>query len=101
MSRLRNIHPGEVLREEFMEPLGVTAYRLSKDVGVPQTRIAAILNERRRITSDTAARLGRYFSTTPAFWMNLQDAYDLEQTERERASELDRIRPHRQVAATG
>jgi addiction module HigA family antidote len=79
MRDLPPIHPGEQLREEFMKPLGLTAYRLAKDLHVPVTRIQAIIGERRAITGDTALRLGRYFGTTPEFWLNLQRDYELEQ----------------------
>lgn len=71
------VHPGEQLREEFMKPLALTAYRLAKDIGVPVTRIQEIIAERRSITGDTALRLGRYFATTPEFWLNLQRDYEL------------------------
>ena len=81
MERLPNIHPGEVLREEFLTPLGITAYRLAKDIDVQATRIKEILDGRRSITADTAIRLGRYFRITPRFWLNLQAAYDLEEQE--------------------
>ena len=91
MNRLPNIHPGEILREEFLLPLGITAYRLSKDIGVPQTRISEILAERRSITADTAARFGRYFNTSPKFWLNLQAAFDLEEIERGKAEEIGAI----------
>lgn len=79
MRNLPPIHPGEQLREEFMKPLGLTAYRLAKDLNVPVTRIQAIISERRGITGDTALRLGRYFDTTPEFWLNMQRDYELEQ----------------------
>ncbi len=72
------VHPGEQLREEFLKPLGISAYRLAKDIGVPVTRIQDILAERRGITGDTALRLGRYFGTTPEFWLNMQRDFDLE-----------------------
>jgi addiction module HigA family antidote len=78
MRDLPPIHPGEQLREEFMQPLGLTAYRLAKDLGVPVTRIQAIVTERRSITGDTALRLARYFDTTPEFWLNMQRDYELE-----------------------
>lgn len=99
MSRLPNVHPGEVLREEFMAPLGLSGYRLAKDIAVPQPRISAIVHERRRVTADTAARLARYLGTSPQFWLNLQNAYDLEEAERAHAAELARIRPHERAAA--
>jgi addiction module HigA family antidote len=79
MRDLPPIHPGEQLREEFMQPLGLTAYRLAKDLSVPVTRIQAIVNERRGITGDTALRLARYFNTTPEFWLNMQRDFELEQ----------------------
>jgi antitoxin HigA-1 len=78
MRDLPPIHPGEQLREEFMKPLGITAYRLAKDIGVPVTRIQAIIAERRGITGDTALRLARYFGTSPEFWLNMQRDYELE-----------------------
>ena len=81
MRDLPPIHPGEQLREEFMNPLGLTAYRLAKDIGVPVTRIQAIVAEKRGITGDTALRLARYFRTTPEFWMNMQRDYELETAE--------------------
>jgi antitoxin HigA-1 len=77
-SRLSPIHPGEILRADFMEPLQLSMNRLALDLHVPVTRIAEIVHERRGITPDTALRLARYFKTTALFWMNLQTAYDLE-----------------------
>jgi addiction module HigA family antidote len=74
---LHNTRPGEVLREEFMKPLGLTAYRIAKDIDVPITRIDRILSGNRSITPDTAIRLGLYFKTGPEFWLNLQSHYDL------------------------
>ena len=93
MSKKRNdllppIHPGEILVEEFMKPLGLSANRVGRDLRVPVTRVAEIVHRRRGISSDTALRLARYFGTTPEFWMNLQSAYDLEVAQREL---LDRI----------
>ena len=79
MTRLNNIHPGEVLSEEFLKPLSISAYRLSKDIGIPQTRISAILKGRRRITADTALRLSKYFGNSAKFWLGLQDDFDLEE----------------------
>jgi addiction module HigA family antidote len=79
MERLNNIHPGEVLLEEFLKPLGISAYRLSKDIGIPQTRISAIIKGKRRITADTALRLSQYFGNSAKFWLGLQDDYDLEE----------------------
>ncbi len=79
MAKLNNIHPGEVLLEEFLKPLNISAYRLSKDIGIPQTRISAILKGNRRITADTALRLSKYFGNSAKFWLGLQDDYDLEE----------------------
>ena len=79
MKRLHNIHPGEVLSAEFLTPLGVTAYRLSKDTGIPQPRISAIIKGNRRITADTALRLAKYFGTSAKFWLGLQDDFDIEE----------------------
>lgn len=91
MSKLKNIHPGEVLKEEFLEPLGITAYRLSKDTFIPQTRISEILKGRRRVTADSALRFAKYFGTSAKFWLGLQDDYDLEEEGINKKSELDKI----------
>ena len=77
-TKLKPIHPGEVLREEFMRPLGLSVNRLALELRVPVTRMAEIVHRRRAVTSDTALRLGRLFRTTPEFWLNLQTRYDLE-----------------------
>jgi antitoxin HigA-1 len=82
-NRLPNIHPGEILRLEFLEPLGITPYRLSKDIRVAQTRISEILAEKRSITADTALRLSSYFGNSAQFWLNLQTQYDLRQAQAE------------------
>jgi addiction module HigA family antidote len=79
--KLKPVHPGEILREEFMKPLGLSMNKLALDLRVPVTRIAEIVHERRAISADTALRLGRHFNTTAAFWMNLQVRYDLEVAE--------------------
>ena len=81
MSRLNNVHPGEVLLHEFLNPLEVTTYRLAKEIRVQQTRIEQIVDGKRSITPDSAIRLGRYFGVTPQFWINLQQMYDIEQEE--------------------
>lgn len=73
MKKLSNIHPGEVLKEEFLIPLKLSAYKLSKDINVPQTRISEIINGRRRITADTALRLSKYFDNSPRFWLGFQE----------------------------
>jgi antitoxin HigA-1 len=79
MSKLANIHPGEVLLEEFLRPLEITAYKLSKDTGIPQTRISQIIKGNRRITADTALRFASYFGTTAQFWLGIQNDYDIEE----------------------
>ncbi len=79
MDRLPNIHPGEILLEEFLKPLEISAYRLAKDINIPQTRVSLILKGKRRITADTALRLSAFFGTTPQFWLGLQDDYDIEE----------------------
>ncbi|MGI0491266.1 HigA family addiction module antitoxin [Alkalinema pantanalense CENA528] len=89
--RLPNIHPGEILKSEFLEPLEITPYRLSKDIGVAQTRISEILAEKRSITADTAWRLSRYFGNSPQFWLNLQAQYDLRQAQEENQEIYDQI----------
>ena len=77
-TKLKPVHPGDVLREEFMRPLGLSVNRLALELRVPVTRMAEIIHRRRAVTSDTALRLGRLFRTTPEFWLNLQTRYDLE-----------------------
>lgn len=91
MKRLKNIHPGEVLNEEFLKPLEITAYKLSKDLIIPQTRISEILKGRRRITADTALRLSKYFGTSPKFWLGLQDDFDIEEEQSRITKELKAI----------
>ena len=80
--RLPPVHPGEILREDLMKPLGISVNRLSRDLRVPVTRMSEIVNGRRGVTADTALRLARYFGTTPEFWMSLQAAYDLDLVQR-------------------
>jgi addiction module HigA family antidote len=87
------IHPGEHLGHEFLEPAGITAYRLAKDIGVPYSRIAAILHGERALTADTALRLARYFGNSAEFWMGLQTAYDMAVAKAQIGPELDRITP--------
>jgi antitoxin HigA-1 len=99
MEHLPNIHPGEVLQEEFLTPLEISAYRLSKDIGIPQTRISEIVKGRRRITADTALRLSHYFGTSAKFWLGLQDDYDLEEEVRAKKSELESIKKYENDAA--
>ena len=79
--KLPPIHPGEILIEEFLKPMGISQYRLAKDISVPPIRINAIVHGKRSITADTALRLGRFFGISPQFWLNLQTRFDLEVTE--------------------
>jgi antitoxin HigA-1 len=91
---LTPIHPGEILREDYLKPLGLSMNRLALDLRVPVTRISEIVHERRAITSDTALRLARYFNTSARFWMNLQAAYDLEVAHDELAKQIEQeVRP--------
>ena len=92
MERLNNIHPGEVLREEFLEPLGISAYRLAKNTFLPQTRISEIIKGNRRITADTALRFAKFFGTSAKFWLGLQDDYDLEEEIIQKENELNNIK---------
>jgi antitoxin HigA-1 len=88
--KLKPVHPGEILSEEFMTPLGLSMNKMAMDLRVPVTRIADIVNERRGITADTALRFARYFKNSPTFWMNLQTRYDLEVAEDEIATRVER-----------
>lgn len=92
MEKLPNIHPGEVLRFEFLEPLGITPYRLSQDLNIPQTRVSQILKGNRRITADTALRLSKYFGTSAKFWLGLQADFDIEEEREAKQAELDGIK---------
>lgn len=91
MKKLPNIHPGEILLEEFLNPLSVTQYRLAKDLMIPQTRVSQIVKGKRRITADTALRLSKYFGTSAKFWLGLQDDYDIEAYENKLVHELKEI----------
>jgi addiction module HigA family antidote len=91
MEKLANVHPGEILQFEFLEPLEISAYRLSKDLKIPQTRISEIIKGNRRITADTALRLSKYFGNSAKFWLGLQDDYDIEEERAEKKDEFDQI----------
>ena len=91
MKSLKNIHPGEILLEEFLVPFEISAYRLAKDTFLPQTRISEIVKGRRRITADTALRLSRYFGNSAKFWLGLQDDFDLEEENKIKRKELENI----------
>lgn len=92
MERLNNIHPGEILLEEFMLPYKLTAYRLAKSLEIPQTRISQIIKGKRRITADTALRLSSFFGNTPNFWLGLQNDYDIEEEKNIHKDMFSRIR---------
>ena len=94
METLKNIHPGEILREEFLLPLDITSYKLSKDIGIPQSRVSEIIKGNRRITADTALRLSKYFGNTAKFWLGLQDDYDIEEQQHAKFKDLEAIRQH-------
>lgn len=79
MAKLKNIHPGEILSEEFLVPFNITAYKLAKDIEIPQTRVSEIIKGNRRITADTALRLSKYFGNSAKFWLGLQDDFDIEE----------------------
>src|SRR3954471_12106066 len=98
MARLKNIHPGEVLAEEFLLPLDITAYKLAKDIEIPQTRISEIVKGKRRITADTALRLSKYFGNSAKFWLGLQDDYDIEEENKTIEKELLLIKRHSTAA---
>jgi antitoxin HigA-1 len=93
MAKLKNIHPGEILLEEFLIPMNISQYKLAKDLGIPQTRISQIVNHTRRITADTAMRLSIYFGTSAKFWLGLQDDYDIENENIKNGKELNLIKP--------
>jgi addiction module HigA family antidote len=79
MEKLENIHPGEILLEEFLIPLNISSYKLSKELNIPQTRISEIIKGKRRISADSALRLSNYFGNSAKFWLGLQDDYDIEE----------------------
>jgi antitoxin HigA-1 len=89
------VHPGEILLEEFLQPLGLSQYQLARQIGVPARRINEIVHGQRRISADTALRLGRFFGTSERFWANLQSRYDLEIEKDRLGDTLDQIRPLR------
>lgn len=92
MEKLENIHPGEILFYEFLEPLEISAYRLSKDLKIPQTRISEIIKGKRRVTADTALRLSKYFGNSAKFWLGIQDDFDIENQKEIKETELKNIK---------
>jgi len=99
MEKLLNIHPGEILLEEFLKPMNISAYRLSKDIGIPQTRTSEIIKGHRSITADTALRLSYYFGNSAKFWLGLQNDYDLEEEKKTKSRDFKRIKKIQEPAA--
>ena len=93
------VHPGEILREEFLKPMSISVYELAKRLHVSAPRINDIVLQRRSITADTAVRLSRFFGTTEQFWLNMQDAYDISRAKSERGKEHERIQPLKSIGA--
>ena len=93
MEKLTNIHPGEILLQEFLIPMEISAYRLAKETFLPQTRISEIIKGNRRITADTALRFAKFFGTSAKFWLGLQDDFDLKEEKNHKEKELDGIKP--------
>ncbi len=97
-NKMRPVHPGEILREEFLKPLQMNAHALAMELKVPAPRVNEIVRERRAVTRDTALRLARYFGTTPEFWLNLQTSYDLKVAKQKIGSKIDKEVRSRRVA---
>jgi len=97
-ARIPNVHPGDVLLEDFLKPMEISQYRLAKEIGVSESTVSDVVNGRRGVTADIALRLARYFAVSAQFWLNLQEMYDIEEVERKIGKEIEKIRPH-QVAA--
>ncbi len=99
MKKIKNIHPGEILLEEFLIPLEISAYRLSKEISIPQTRVSEIIKGNRRITADTALRLSKYFGNSAKFWLGLQADFDIEEEKNHKKTELNAIKQYSRNAA--
>lgn len=97
MRYLKNIHPGEILKEEFLEPIGISVYRLSKETGLSQARLSQIIRCKRSITAETAVKLGRFFGVPSEFWMNLQTLYDIEEVEKRYKKDIKSIHPFQKI----
>ena len=95
MDRLQNIHPGEILQEEFLKPFGISSYRLAKDTNIPITRVSEIIRKRRKITTDTALRFSAYLGNSAEFWLGIQTEYDLREEKEKIGEEISKI--HRLV----
>jgi addiction module HigA family antidote len=94
MNKIPNIHPGEILLEDFLKPMSITAYRLAKETHIDKTRISEILKGKRGISTDTALRLSKFFGNSPEFWINIQSHYDLEEKRLSLSDELEKIRTY-------
>ena len=94
MRHLKNIHPGEVLQEEFLVPMGISVYRIAKETDLSPTRLGQIIRGNRGITAETAIKIGLFLNTGPEFWMNLQSLYDIEEAEKRYSKELKTIHPY-------
>lgn len=97
MRHLKNIHPGEVLQEEFLVPMGISVYRIAKETRLSPTRLGQIIRGNRGITAETAIKIGLFLNTGPEFWMNLQSLYDIEEAERRYSKEVKAIHPYSQT----
>ncbi len=91
MRQLKNVHPGEVLKEDFLDPMDISVYRLSKNTGLSQTRLGQLVKGKRGMTAETAVKLGKFFSIAPEFWMNLQSLYDIEEAQKQYKKDLKSI----------
>ncbi len=91
MEKIPDVTPGEILKEEFLSPMNISAYKLAKDTGMPSTRVSQILKGKRKITADSALRLSQYFGNSPDFWLGVQDEYDLRKERHRLKEELDKI----------
>jgi antitoxin HigA-1 len=100
MRYLKNIHPGEVLQDEFLVPMGISVYRIAKETGLSPTRLGQIIKGNRGITAETAIKIGRFLNTGPEFWMNLQSLYDIEEAKRRYIREVKAIHPYAQTDRT-
>lgn len=97
MKKIPNIHPGEILKEEFLKPLDITAYRIAKETKISQTRISEIIKGRRRITADTALRFSKFFGNSPQFWLGLQNDFDLEEEIHSKSKVLNTIHNYKEL----
>ena len=93
MKRIKNIHPGEILKEEFLDPMGISIYKLSQATGLTQTRLGRIIHGKQGISAESALKLGKFFGVPPQFWLNLQNLFDLEEADRKHCKELITIHP--------